>query len=62
MIAVAWTYTGLNPEEIEAGSRVCIRAQMLAAIATGNSELDWSSLANTAIRNAELTPKRRTKS
>jgi len=33
-----------------------VRDQMLAAIKTGNSELDWSSLANTAIRNAGLTP------
>lgn len=35
-----------------------VRDQMLAAIAAGNAELDWSSLTNTALRNAGLTPKR----
>lgn len=35
-----------------------VRDQMLAAIAAGNAELDWSSLSDTAIRNAGLTPNR----
>jgi 3-hydroxyisobutyrate dehydrogenase-like beta-hydroxyacid dehydrogenase len=35
-----------------------VRDQMLAAIAAGNAELDWSSLTNTALQNAGLTPKR----
>jgi 3-hydroxyisobutyrate dehydrogenase-like beta-hydroxyacid dehydrogenase len=35
-----------------------VRDQTLAAIAAGNAELDWSSLTNTAFRNAGLTLKR----
>jgi 3-hydroxyisobutyrate dehydrogenase-like beta-hydroxyacid dehydrogenase len=35
-----------------------VRDQMLAAIAAGSAELDWSSLTNTALQNAGLTPKR----
>jgi len=35
-----------------------VRDQMLAAIAAGNAELDWSSLSDTAMRNAGLTPNR----
>jgi 3-hydroxyisobutyrate dehydrogenase-like beta-hydroxyacid dehydrogenase len=34
-----------------------IRDQMLSAIAAGNAELDWSSLTDTAIRNAGLPTK-----
>jgi hypothetical protein len=33
-----------------------VRDQMLAAIAAGSAELDWSSLTNTALQNAGLTP------
>lgn len=36
-----------------------VRDQMLAAIAAGNAELDWSSLTNTALQNAGFTPKRK---
>ena len=32
-----------------------VRDQILAAIAAGNAELDWSSLSDTAMRNAGLT-------
>ena len=35
-----------------------VREQMLAAFASGNAELDWASLSDTAFRNAGLTPHR----
>lgn len=35
-----------------------VRDQMLSAVAAGNAELDWSSLADTAFRNAGLKPDR----